>query len=110
MTQPFAVSATAAQILIGLIEHRRSSYASVRIMHAKPDALVAGCRAIVTRAMWAMATEKDDVTTRVGVLSRSYVLFAPGCAFTIGPSSSIDPNYFNEAEMASNVASVRIGR
>jgi len=70
MTQPLAVSATAAQILIGLIEHRRSSYASVRIMHAISDALVAGCRAIVTRTTWVMATEKDGVMTRPGMLSR----------------------------------------
>jgi hypothetical protein len=80
------------------------------LLDATTELIIAGCRANRILSRYALITQKQgEEQCEFSVLSRSYAIFAPGRAFTLGLSSSADENYFDEADFAGIVESVRIG-
>ena len=73
------------------------------------EAVIGGCRANVIKARFSLPLEIDGELLMAPVISRSYAIFAPGRAFSVGLSGSGDLEYYNESEFLSVVQSVRIG-
>ena len=73
------------------------------------EAIVSGFRANMIRGSFVMLTQPDDETLEIGVISRSYTIFTPGLAFTIGLSSSDQPDYYRESDFTEIINSVKIG-
>lgn len=94
------------QNLVFLARHQ----VDFELLNATSEAIIAGCRANTIRSRYVLITQKEgEEQVEFPVLLWSYTIFAPGRAFTIGLSSSADEEYFDEADFADIIESVRIG-
>lgn len=100
---------SAEALLNDSIAFMEENFADFEVVQATSSAIVAGHRANMMRASYTLLAQADDDVVRFSVLSRSFVVFARGQAFTIGLSSSADVRYFSETEFEEIIASVRIG-
>lgn len=110
--RPFQIPGNqlATEILDKNLAFFGSHQVDFELLEATTELIVAGYRTNKIRARYALITQKDDETEReFSVLSRSYLIFAPGRAFTIGMSSSADEDYFSEADFDGILESVCIG-
>lgn len=99
----------ARAILESQLDFLAAEYVDFESIEATSDAVIGGCRANVIHARFALALQMDGELFMASVISRSYAIFTPGRAFSIGLSSSGDPEYYDESEFRSVVASIRIG-
>lgn len=99
----------ASAILQSQLDFLDTEYLEFDPIEATSDAIIGGCRANVIKARFILPLEIDGERFMAPVISRSYTIFAPGRAFTVGVSSSGDPAYYDESECQSIVASIRIG-
>ncbi len=76
---------------------------------ASHEAIVAGYRATLVRGNFTLFTQPRDEIVEIGVRSRSYLVFTPGLAFTLGLSSSDDPAFYDEVDFVGIIRSVRVG-
>jgi hypothetical protein len=81
------------------IDAMRKTYGEVEVLEARADHAVSGHRALGIRAVIPLA---------IPILTRVHVIFAPGRAFSVGISTSPDPEYFDEAEIARIFESMRV--
>ncbi len=73
------------------------------------DTIIGGHRAAHVRYRCTLELRFDGRTTPVPVLTRSYLVPAPGRAFTITMSGGVPPLDRDETDFAAALASVRIG-
>ncbi len=109
--RPFQVPGNqlAADLLEQTVTFLAEHQSDFELLDATSEAIIAGCRANTIRARYVLNTQKEGEEQRTfSVLSRSYTIFAPGRAFTVGLTSSADEDYFDEADFASIINSVRI--
>jgi hypothetical protein len=97
------------QVLDASLQAMRTRYPDLHVISSTSDAIVAGHRAGSIRTQFSVLTKPAEVLVRIPVLSRSFIVFARGFAFSIGLSGSSDERYYDEAEFESILASVRIG-
>jgi hypothetical protein len=83
-------------------------YGQFEVREASADAVVAGHRAIVIRGSFCLITHIEGEQVPVWLLTRIHVIFAPGRAFSIGMTSSLDESYYLESDFAATLASIRI--
>ncbi len=109
--RPFQIPSNeiAERFLQTQLDFLKEQYEGFSLIHATADGLVAGYRATVIRATFILYVQQADDVIPMSVLARTYVLFTPGRAFTVGLSSSADEQYFDEAEFERIISSVRIG-
>jgi len=109
--RPFAIPSnqTAADILNAQIEYLSQQFLDFEAIQATSEAIVAGYRANLIRSSFVLVTERGEEVAEISVLSRSWMIFAPGWAFTLGLSSSADEDFYNETDFDDIIASVRIG-
>lgn len=101
-------AAEAASLLESVRGILRNQNPTAEILEASAQDLVAGCRANLLKCRFSLRVEHEGVTATVGVISRSYVIFAPRYAFTLGLSSSDDPAFYEEAEFARIISSLQL--
>ena len=73
------------------------------------EAIVSGFRANMIKGSFVILTQPNDELLEIGVISRSYTVFTPGHAFTLGLSSSDHPDYYSETDFTGIINSVKIG-
>lgn len=88
----------------------RAELDDVLILDASYDTIVGGYRAAHVRFSYSQVVSSRGGPWTMRVLARSYLVLTPGLAFTIGMSSSADPQFGVPDEFAAVLASVRIGR
>lgn len=81
------------------LDAMRNTYGQVEVLDARADHEFSGHLALGIRAV---------IPLQIPILTRVHVIFAPGRAFSVGISTSPDPNYFDEAEITEIFASMRI--
>ncbi len=100
----------AADILEQNLAFLRSHQIDFELLDATTESIIAGCRTNKIRARYTLVTQKEgEEQVEFSILARSFLVFAPGRAFTIGLSSSADEDYFDESDFTWIVESVRIG-
>lgn len=72
--------------------------------------IIAGQRAISIRSQYTLIAGEDDDEQSFAVCARSSIIFAHGFAFTIGMTSPVDPDYYDEDEFGAVLQSITIGR
>ncbi len=93
-----------------IVEFSAAHHVDFALIDATSEAIIAGYRANIIRSNFTLITQKEGEDERAFlVFSRSYAVFAPGRAFTIGLSSSADEDYYDENDFDRIIASVRIG-
>ena len=83
-------------------------YGQFDVREASADALIDGHRSIVIRGSFSVNMEVEGEQLPIWMLSRLYVVFAPGRAFTLGLSSDLDESYYFESDFEQILESVRI--
>ncbi len=109
--RPFQVpdNQLAAAVLDQNLAFMASQQIDFSLIEASSTSIIAGFRANIIRTRYTLVTQKDgEEQVEFPILARSYVVFAPGRAFTIGLSSSADTGYFDEADFTAIIESVRI--
>jgi hypothetical protein len=86
----------------------RKTYGQVEVLEARADHEFSGHRALGIRAVIPVVTELGGERLEMPLLSRVHVIFAPARAFSVGISTSADPQYFDEADIAGIFTSIRI--
>jgi hypothetical protein len=81
----------------------------LRVLRSSTQAIVSGHRANLIHARFTMHIQPEDQPVAIGVLSRSYTVFALGRAYTLGLSGSDDAAYYDEQDFDAILSSVRIG-
>lgn len=110
--RPFQVPGNqlAADVLEQNLAFMESRQVDFTLIDSTTEFIIAGCRANMIRASYTLITQKEgEDEVEFSVLARSYLIFAPGRAFTFGLSSSADADYFDEEDFTNIIASVRIG-
>ena len=110
--RPFQVPGNqlAADILERNLAFLAAHQVDFELVDATSEAIIAGCRTNTIRSRYVLITQKEgEEQVEFPILARSYAVFAPGCAFTIGLSGSADDEYFDEADFTGIIESVRIG-
>jgi hypothetical protein len=100
---------TAANILSQQIQFINKQHEDFELIQSTSEAIVSGHRANLVRATFSFSTMPNNEVVKFNILARTYTIFTPGIAFTIGLSSSNDNKYFNEADFNAIISSVRIG-
>jgi len=98
-------AATMLQSIRGILLNQNPQ---AEILTAVSGARLAGCPANVLRCRFSVPVTVDAERVAMGVISRSYVIFAPRYAFTVGLSSSDANEYYEEADFENIIASIRI--
>jgi hypothetical protein len=88
----------------------RAELDDVEIQDAAYDSIVGGYRAAHVRFCYSQSVRGRGGPWVMRVLARSYLVLTPGLAFTIGMSSSADPQFGVPEEFAAVLGSIRIGR
>ena len=83
-------------------------YGQFEVRDATSDALIDGHKAIAIRGSFCLITQIEGEQVPVWLLTRIHVIFAPGRAFSIGMTSSLDESYYLESEFEHTIASIRI--
>ena len=83
-------------------------YPNYAVIAASSRLELAGCKAIYMRGTFSVIVEIDGERVEMTCLSRSYVLFGPRAAITLGLSGSSDPAYFSEADFEQILRSIRV--
>ena len=99
----------AAEILARQLAFLSAEHLDFDAFEATSEAVVAGCRANVIKACFTLPFEREGELVMAPVISRSWLLFAPGRAFTVGLSTSGDPGYYDERDIEQVVASIWVG-
>ena len=73
------------------------------------EAIIGGHRANIIRGSFFMRTMPAKRIIKIGVISRTHVIFARNHAFTVALSGSNDPTYYSEDDFTKVIQSVRIG-
>lgn len=92
--------AEALALLNFQIEMLRDEPEGFVVEQATHEARVAGHRANFLQVTSMARVEVEDLVAEVGVRSRMYLVFTPGIAFTVSLTSSDDPAYYDEADLA----------
>ena len=100
--------ALASMLLEAQLEQMCRTYHDFELLDASSRACIGGCRATLIRGRFTLQTVLDEQPLEMSVLTRGYVVFAGGRAFSIGLSSSNDPQYYAEDEFRDIVASIEI--
>jgi hypothetical protein len=100
-----AEAAAMLQTVQGILQNQNPH---AEVLVATSAGVIGGVRANVLRCRFALPIEVAQERVMMGVISRSYVIFGPRYAFTLGLSSSDDPAFYVESEFADIVASVRV--
>ncbi|MFT4045119.1 MAG: hypothetical protein QM661_00310 [Solimonas sp.] len=101
-------SALAPMLLEAQLEQLCRTYRDFELLDASSRACVGGCRATLIRGRFTLRTVIDGEPVEMPVLTRGYIVFADCRAFSIGLSSSNDPQYYVEDEFREIVASIEI--
>lgn len=99
----------ARQILDAQIKFVEETFDALEVISATTDRIVAGYRANSMVARYRFLTDRDGEEREFEVLARSLSIFTPGLAFSVGMTSSVDPEYYKEEEFHSVVRSMTIG-
>jgi hypothetical protein len=83
-------------------------YGQFEVRESRADFRVDGHRTLVLRGSFCLNTSIEGEYVPVWMLSRLFVIFAPGRAFTVGMSSSLDAGYYLESEFEQILGSIRI--
>ncbi len=106
MSPPSAVEAAA--LLEGIQGVLRNQNPQAEILEAASCLTIAGCPANVLRCRLNLSVEVEEAQVPTRVISRSYMIFGPRYAFTLGLSSSADPAFYLESDFVDILASLRI--
>ncbi|MGH8443715.1 MAG: hypothetical protein ACREVL_00550, partial [Solimonas sp.] len=98
-----------SMLLESQLEQFSKTYRNFELLDASSRASIDGCAATLIRGRFALDTEVDGERVEMAVLTRGYIVFAGHLAFSVGLSSSADPAYYDEADFAAIVSSIRIG-
>lgn len=97
-----------------LLEQYRAAVAGelddAQVLTSSFDAIVGGCRAAHVRIRYSLAVVDGRRTELWRVQAESWLVLAPGLAFTIGATSCAEERRFDEDAFAEAVGSVRIAR
>ncbi len=96
----------AAAMLDGVLGILRNQNPNAEILEATSRGMVAGYRSNLLKCRFSLRVDQEAVS--VGVISRTYVIFAPRYVFTLGLSSSDDPAFYEEAEFAEIISSLQL--
>ena len=96
-------------ILDRQIELVGQMYEDLEVISATTDAIVAGHRANRLVARGNLITERDGEERAFDVVLRAMSIFTPGIAFTVGMTSSADPEFSAEEELPAVIQSITIG-
>lgn len=91
------------------IDFLAREYQDFSVINCTSEAIIAGFRANALRASYCFPASQAGTTVWFPVITRCFQIFAPNRAFTLALTSSPEPEYHDEAEMDSIIASVRIG-
>ncbi|MBA3929957.1 MAG: hypothetical protein C0521_10275 [Xanthomonas sp.] len=80
------------------------------VEQATHEANVAGHRANFIQVTSTARAEAEDVVIEIGVRNRLYQVFTPGVLLTLSLASSDDSAFYDEADFAAIIESVRVGR
>jgi hypothetical protein len=83
-------------------------YGQFEVRDATSDAVIDGHRAIAIRGSFCLITHIEGEQVPVWLLTRIHVVFAPGRAFSIGMTSSLDESYYDESDFGQTIASIRV--
>lgn len=106
-------AAQAAALLSSLCDEFVGRHGDCRIDWARHDVEIAGCRALDAGVRYRLMARSGDgarVEQDFGVVARSWMIFATGRTFVVGLSGSDDPEYHDEADVTTILASLRIDR
>jgi hypothetical protein len=99
----------AAAFLKSQCEFLSKQYSNLEVLEATSSAFIGGARANSIRGRFKLIMATDSGPVTLPILSRVHTVFTSGTAFTMGLSSSADPNYYDESDFDRIIASVRIG-
>jgi len=99
---------SAVTLLQATIEFFNDHHDNFGIIEKTTRGIIAGCHANILKSRFTLDTMQENDLIQMGILNRTYVVFAPRFTFTIGLSSSDDPAYYHEAEFISIISSVRV--
>jgi hypothetical protein len=100
--------ALAPMLLEAQLEQLCRTYRNFELLDASSHASIGGCRATLIRGRFSLHSEIDGEMIEMSVLTRGYIVFAGRLAFSIGLSSSNDPQYYVEDDFREIVASIEI--
>ncbi len=106
-TVPTAAEAVA--VLEQQVAFVESHWDDYQPLHATSDTIIAGHRANHIDGTYRLRAERDGEEFWFEVRARSYTIFTPAYAFTIGMSSSTDARYYDEADFELALRSIAIG-
>ena len=86
----------------------QKTYGQVEVLESSASREFSGHPALGIRAILPLVSEVEGERIDLRILSRVHVIFAPGRAFSVGISTSADPDYFDEPEIAESLNSIRI--
>jgi len=98
----------ASTLLESMIAGMQRHYPNYAVIAASSRLELAGCKAIYMRGTFSVIVEIDGERVEMACLSRSYALFGPRAAITLGLSGSSDPAYFSEADFEQILGSIRM--
>jgi len=99
---------SAESLMEGTIQFLGSQYDDFKIIEKTTSGIIAGCHANILKSRFTLETMQGNDFIQLGILNRTYVVFASRFTFTIGMSSSDDPAYYHEADFISIISSVRV--
>ena len=99
----------ARELLEMSIDSLEQQWDDVEVLTATTDRIIGGYRANSIVAEYTLYTERDDEIRAFDIRSRSHTIFTPAVAFTVGMSSSIDEEVFEESDFEQIVSSISIG-
>ena len=106
LRQPLATER--AELLAQSVQFLTQQYENLEVLETTDAIQLAGYPATRLLARFDLLAVVDDEPVDFSVLSRSYTVFASNKAFVVGLSSSEDPDYYDEREIAAIVASISI--
>jgi len=108
--RPFGIPTLAqrASLLQMQLDALRKTYGQAEILESSAEPEFSGHPALGIRAILPLTTEIEGEQIQLQILSRVHVIFAPGRAFSVGISTSSDPNYFDEPEITRIFESIHI--
>lgn len=83
-------------------------YGKFDVEQASADEIIDGHPSLAIRGSFCLNTQIEGEQVPVSVLTRVRVIFAPGRAFSLGMSSSLDESYYLESDFDEILGSVRI--
>lgn len=81
----------------------------VEVLTSTFDAILAGHRCAHVRFRYTVPVRDGRSSWPMRVLARSYLVLAPGLAYTVGMCSSADERFYDEGDFVALVRSIRIG-